>query len=397
MIFNKINFAKNDGGPWGRYSGGGKSGDEGDDSKGTDGDEPKIIDIFKGYKQSGKSKRSGGSGRGGRGGNGGLPFDFSKISPAKSVFLGLMAILIIWMLSGFYKVKADENAIVLYFGKFHSISTPGLNYYVPAPFGKIIKVSVTSVNKEEFGFKQTGANEYSNDQYNFKAEKSMITRNFNAESLMLTGDENIADIDFEVQWKVGSITDYVFNVANPVLTIRKATESAMREIIAKRPIDDVLANKKSEVEIEVKNLLQEILDSYKSGVEVLIVQLLRVDPPAQVISSFRDVQTAKADKERAINEAMIYKNGILPKAKGEAEQIIQEAEGYKKSVIADAEGKASRFNKVYNEYRKARTVTRKRMYLDTMEEVLKSNEKIIIDEKAGRGVVPYLSLEKVKK
>jgi len=387
MIFNKINFAKNDGGPWGGYFGGGKSDDGGDENKGTNKDELKIIDIFKGYKKE-KSK----SGRGGRGGNGGFTFDISKMSPARSVFLGLMAILVIWMLSGFYKVKADENAVVLYFGKFHSISTPGLNYYIPAPFGKIIKVSVTNVNKEEFGFSMSK----SISETDRESGSSRIVRNFEAESLMLTGDENIADIDFEVQWKVGSITDYVFNVANQSLTIRKATESAMREIIAKRPIDDVLANKKSEVEIEVKNLLQEMLDSYKSGVEVLIVQLLRVDPPSQVISSFRDVQTAKADKERAINEAMIYKNGILPKAKGEAEQIIQEAEGYKKSVIADAEGKASRFNKVYNEYSRARTVTRKRMYLDAMEEVLKNNEKIIIDEKAGRGVVPYLSLEKVK-
>lgn len=310
----------------------------------------------------------------------------------KNIGFIFIILIILWLLSGFYKVGTDQNAVVLYFGKYHSISTPGLNYRIPAPFGKAIKVSVTRINKEEFGFDSTGN---SSGSGMFRKYYGNMTRDFEAESLMLTGDENIADIDFEVQWKISDVKNYLFSLANPQLTVRKATESAMREIIAKRPIDDALARKKSEIEREVKDLVQNILDSYESGIEIVLVQLLRVDPPEQVINAFRDVQTAKADKERKINEAKIYQNDILPRAKGLAEEYLQKAEGYKQSIIARAEGEAGRFNKIYNEYRKAKIITRKRIYIETMEEVMAGTEKIIIDEKTSRtGVVPYLPLNK---
>jgi len=310
-----------------------------------------------------------------------------------SISFVVMIVVALWLSTGIYKINPEENGVVLYFGKFHSISTPGLNYHIPKPIGDVEKVSVTRINKEEFGFRTAESGQSTNPQYKYKVQ---AMPNFEDESLMLTGDENIADIDFEVQWKVGDVKNYLFNIANPKLTIRKATESAMREIIAKRPINDALASKKSDIEREVRDLLQDILSSYKSGIEVIIVQMLRVDPPQQVINAFRDVQTAKADKERKINEAEAYQNDIIPKARGEAEKILQEAEAYQKSTVADATGQAERFNKVYKEYSKAKAITKKRMYLETMEEVYQNVDKIIIDEKLGRSVLPYLPLDNKK-
>ena len=257
-------------------------------------------------------------------------------------FALLAIILFLWLLNGIYKIDTNQQGVVLYFGKFYKIAEPGLNYMLPYPIGNLYKVPVTNINKEEFGFRSVGN----------------IT-NMDNESLMLTGDENIVDIDFEVQWRIKSATDYIFNVQNPALTIRMATESAMREIIGKRKIDDALATKKSEIENEVLVLLQQILDSYKSGIEILLVQLLRVDPPKEVIAAFRDVQTAKADKERKINEAETYRNDIIPKARGEAESIIKSAEGYKESTIKNAEGEVAYFKNIYKEYVKNPVLTKK--------------------------------------
>lgn len=194
----------------------------------------------------------------------------------------MVILVFIWLLNGVYKIDANQQGVVLYFGKFYNITNPGLNYMVPSPIGKLYKISVTNINKEEFGFRSTASG----------------NRNIDNESLMLTGDENIVDIDYEVQWRIKDAKNYLFNLEHPRATIRMATESAMREIIAKRKIDDALASKKSAIGDEVLKLLQEILDSYNSGIEVILVQLLRVDPPVEVIGAFRDVQTAKADKEK---------------------------------------------------------------------------------------------------
>lgn len=291
------------------------------------------------------------------------------------VLIVIFVLMLIWLSSGVYKVNSDENAVVLYFGKYYTTTSPGLHFYFPKPIGKIVKIGVTRINKEEFGF--------SSAVNNRKA--------FDEESLMLTGDENIADIDFEVQWKIGNIKDYLFNIKNQKNTIRSATESVMREIIANREIDDILANKKFAIESEARQLLQTILDSYGSGIEIVTVQLLRADPPKEVINAFRDVQTAKADKESKINEAKAYSNDILPKARGEAEAVLQSAEAYKRSTIAKAEGETSRFNQIYNEYRLNKDITKRRMYLETMEEVMRNNEKVIVDKNSNSNIIQLLN------
>lgn len=287
----------------------------------------------------------------------------------------ILAVIFIWLLGGIYKIDTNQQGIVLYFGKFYKIADPGLNYMLPYPIGKLYKLSVTNINKEEFGFRNL--------------EK---LKNIDNESLMLTGDENIVDIDFEIQWRIKNATDYLFNVYNPTLTIRMATESAMREVIGKRQIDDALTTKKLEIEREVLELLQNILDNYKSGIEVILVQLLRVDPPMEVISAFRDVQTAKADKERKINEAETYRNDIIPKTRGEVESIIKNAEGYSETLIKNTEGEIAYFNSLYKEYVKNPQLTKKRIYLETMESVMNNVDKVIINDNIGQNVLQHLSI-----
>ena len=213
---------------------------------------------------------------------------------------------------------------------------------------------------------------------------------------MLTGDENIVDINFEVQWRIKDAYNYLFKVRDYTdgATVKSAAESAMREVIGTSKIAYVLSDGRAEIELEAKKLLQEILDSYESGIEVARLQLLNADPPSEVIDAFRDVQTAKADKEKAINQAEAYRNDILPRARGEAQQIIEEALAYKESVVADATGKANRFDEVYQEYRKARLVTQKRIFLQTMEEILESSNVTILDNSISEtGMVPYLPLK----
>lgn len=305
-------------------------------------------------------------------------------TPKSIVGLIILALTLLWLALGFYKVDPDENAAVLYFGKFYKIATPGLNYYIPYPFGQIITKSVTTVNTEEFGFSSS----------KIKSDE----RDFNAESLMLTGDENIVDIEFQVQWQVADIKDFVFNIAEPNLTIRKSAESAMREIIARTPIANALSDGKGKIEQEAKILLQEILDSYGAGIRIVLVQLRRVDPPAQVIDAFRDVQTAKADKEKEINQAQSYANDVIPRARGSASQMTQQAEAYAKEVVANSQGEAGRFLAVYNQYSKAKQVTKKRIYLETMEKIYRDMDKIFIDKNAGKaGVLPYFPLNEMPK
>jgi membrane protease subunit HflK len=303
-------------------------------------------------------------------------------SPKSLIGLIVLGIVLLWLMLGIYKVDTDENAAVLYFGKFHKVATPGLNYYVPYPFGKIIKQSVTTVNTEEFGFSSTS--------------KKSPNRNFDAESLMLTGDENIVDIEFQVQWQIADIKDFTFNIAEPNQAIRKAAESAMREIIARTPIVEALSDGKSKIELDTRELLQQILDSYKAGVRIVVVQLRRVDPPSQVIDAFRDVQTAKADKEKEINQGQAYANDIIPRARGSAAQATEQAAAYRKEVVTNAEGEAGRFNSVFNQYVKSKQVTKRRIYLETMEKIYRENDKIFIDKSASKsGVMPIYPLNEI--
>ena len=214
---------------------------------------------------------------------------------------------------------------------------------------------------------------------------------------MLTGDENIVDINYSVFWVIKDAQKFLFNIQSPVETVKATSETAMREVIAKNEIQTILTEGRSNIEVEVQEITQQILDEYGSGIQITQVQTQQADPPAQVIDAFRDVQAARADRERSKNEAEAYANDVIPRARGEAEQVLQKAEAYKKEVVALAEGEASRFLAIYNEYKKAKQVTQERMYLETMEKVLADIDKVIIDKNSGSGVVPYLPLPELKK
>ena len=303
----------------------------------------------------------------------------------KPITLFIIGAIAVWALSGFYRVDADEQGVVLRFGKYTNMTQPGLNYHLPFPIESVMTPKVSKVNRIDVGFRSSN-----------EGSRGAIG-DIKEESAMLTGDENIVDINYSVFWVIKDASKYLFNIQDPIGTIKVVAETAMREVIARKKIQTILTQGRAEIEIEVQKIMQQILDSYNSGVDITQVQAQKSDPPAQVIDSFRDVQAAKADKERAQNEAEAYANDIIPRARGEAAKIVQEAEGYKKDVVAQAEGEASRFIAIYNEYAKAKTVTQERMYLETMEKVLSGVNKIIIDRQSGSGVVPYLSLPELKK
>lgn len=288
-----------------------------------------------------------------------------------------------WLISGFYKVETTQQGVVLQFGKLSETTQPGLNYHLPYPIESVLTPSVTQVNSIDIGF---------------RTSRNGGRRSELAESLMLTGDENIVNIDFTVLWRIKDAAEYLFNVDQPVLTIKAVAESAMREVVGRTGLQQAITEGRLKVETDVMLRLQSILDDYKTGVEIRRVKLQNAEPPAEVIDAFRDVQAAEADKERAQNEALSYSNDIIPRARGEAEKMRQQAQGYKQRVIAEAEGEASRFISIYDEYAKAPYVTRQRIYLETLQEVFTGKSKIIIDNKGGgSGVVPYLPLNELQK
>ncbi len=348
-------------GPWGKPSGGGNSGGGNNAPQPPDLDEwvkrgqDTLNRMFKGGDNDGK----------------------------KGILLVVAVGVVLWLSSGIYFVKADEQGVVLRFGAYNRTTASGMNYHLPYPIESAATPKVTAVNRVEIGY-------YSGSG---RAKGDTPTAQ---EGLMLTGDENIVDVTFEVQWKISSAPDFLFNVRNPEETVKAVSESAMREIIGKTNIATVLAEGKLQVEQNTKKLLQDTLDHYKAGIEIVSVNLLKADPPAQAIDSFRDVQTARADLETARNQAEAYRNDILPKARGQAQQMVLEAEGYKQEVIARAQGEAARFTSVYNEFKQARDITKKRIYLETMEEILQGMNKVIIDGKSNSGVVPYLPLNGLK-
>jgi len=288
--------------------------------------------------------------------------------------------------SGFYRVLPDEQGVVLRFGKYVNQTQPGLHYHLPYPIEAVLTPKVTRVNRIDVGYRSAS-----------DTGRATSASDVPEESLMLTGDENIVDIDYSVFWIIKDAGKFLFNIQDPEDSIKSVAETAMREVIAKNGIQSILTEGRAQVEIDTQNIMQEILDSYDSGISITQVQTQKADPPKEVIDAFRDVQAAKADKERAQNEAEAYANDVIPRARGEAAQILQQAEAYKRQVVALAEGEASRFLAIYNEYRKARTVTQERMYLETMEKVMADINKIIIDKKSGGGVVPYLPLPELKK
>jgi membrane protease subunit HflK len=306
--------------------------------------------------------------------------------------VGLIAVVAIALI-GFFgftvRVNPEELGIVLRFGKYVRQLPPGLNFRWPYPIEQVTLPKVTRVNRIEIGMRGSSATD--------GRETSGAVRDVPEESLMLTGDENIVDVDFVVFWQIKNAADYLFNIQNPEGTVKDVAESAMREIVGQSDIEPILTEARAKTEASVQELMQQTLDSYGAGVLVRQVQLQKVDPPQQVIDAFRDVQAARADKERLQNEARAYSNKVIQEAKGDAERILQAAQGYRGQVIAESRGEADRFLKVYDQYKLAPDVTRKRMFIETMQRVLGDTDKIIIDQKAGQGVVPYLPLPDLSK
>jgi len=304
----------------------------------------------------------------------------------KPIYLGILILAVIWALSGLYRVLPDEQGVVLRFGKFIKTTQPGLNYHLPFPVERVFTPKVTKVNRIDIGFRAAS-----------DSGRTSGVGDVSEESLMLTGDENIVDIDYSVFWVIKDAGKFLFNIQSPLETVKAASETSMREVIAKSQIQSILTEGRSKIENEVQEITQGILDEYGSGIQITQVQTQKADPPDQVIDAFRDVQAARADRERSKNEAEAYANDVIPRARGEAEKILQEEEAYAKQVVAAAEGEASRFVAIYNEYKSAKQVTQERMYLETMEKVLADIDKVIIDKSAGSGVVPYLPLPEIKK
>jgi len=310
-----------------------------------------------------------------------LPGGFGS---APGAIIVLAIIFLLWLASGFYRVLPDEEGIVLRFGAFQRSALPGLNYHLPSPIESVQTPKVTRVNRIDVGYRP---------QDRTQSRVPQVPE----EALMLTGDENIVDINFFVLWRIKEAKDYLFNIADPDQTVKAAAESAMRDVIGHTDIAKALAPGRAAIEQEAQKLLQDMLDSYHSGIEVTELRLEKVDPPPQVIDAFRDVQSAKIDFTRLQNEADAYQNDVVPRAQGDAARLIQEAEAYKQQVVQQAQGDAQRFISVYNAYKLAPDVTARRLYIETMQDVLKSANKIILDRSAAAsGVVPYLPLPGLK-
>ena len=284
-------------------------------------------------------------------------FNF-KITPV------LIGILVIWLLTGIYVVGPDEVGVVRTFGEFTRVTQSGLNWKFPSPIETANTPKVTEVKRIEFGFRSL-----KNGQY----------RTVEKESLMLTGDENIVDAEMIVQYKIKDPVKYLFNIVEPELTVREAAEASLRTVVGRNKIDETLTTGKFTIQEETKEQVQSILDKYESGIHIVAVQLQDVSPPKEVIGAFKDVASAKEDKNRMINQAEGYRNDVIPKARGEAEAMIRDAEGFKESRIKRAEGDATKFTTILKEYKKAKSITEKRLYLETMEKVLPgiSHEKSI--------------------
>jgi modulator of FtsH protease HflK len=359
------------GGPWGGGGGGGGGGSPWGGRPGGPrgrGPQPPNLDelLRKGQEQVRRMMPGGlGSGRG--------------------IIIIAAILVLVWLMTGIYRVQPDELGVVLRFGQYNRTATPGLNYHLPAPIESVQTPKVTRENIIFVGFTGEGARGGS--------------RQLPQEALMLTGDENIVDINFTVFWLIKDAKDFLFNVRAPEQTVKAAAESAMREVVGRTPIAQVLTEGRGKIQDDTQRLLQEVLDSYKAGITITRVVSQKVDPPDQVIDAFRDVQRARADQERLRNEAEAYRNNIIPVARGEAVKLEQDAEAYKQEIVARSQGEAQRFVSVYDSYKVAPDVTAKRLYLETMEEILKGTQKVIIDRAAegGNGVIPYLPLPELRR
>ena len=357
------------GGPWGS---GGSKGPWGSGPQSSGPTPPDLEDLLRRSQDKLRSVLPGGN-MGGRG----------------FALLALGAV-VLWGFSGFFRVEPDEVGVVLRFGREIREVQPGLNYHLPYPVETVLTPKALAVRKIDVGMRIVD-----------DLRRGATVRDVPEESLMLTGDENIVDVDFSVLWRIkpNGVGEYLFNIQNPEGTVKAVAESAMREVIGRSEIQPILTGARQGIETGVQDLMQKTLDTYGAGILVQQVQLQKVDPPTQVIDSFRDVQAARADLERAQNEAQTYANRVVPEARGRVAQILQAADAYKSQTVAEATGQTSRFGKIYEEYKKAPEVTRKRMYLETMERVMAGTDKIILDSNGqnGSGVVPYLPLNELRR
>jgi modulator of FtsH protease HflK len=355
------------GGPWG--SGGGSRGPWGSGPQSSGPTPPDLEQLLRRSQDKLKNVLPGGN-LGGRG--------FALLT---------LGAIVLWSVSGFFRVEPDELGVVLRFGKHVREVQPGLNYHLPYPIETVLTPKALRVNKIDVGMRVVD-----------DARRGTTVRDVPEESLMLTGDENIVDVDFSVLWRIqpAKVRDYLFNIQNPEGTVKAVAESAMREVVGRSNIQPILTGARQTIEAAVQDLMQKTLDHYNAGILIQQVQLQKVDPPAAVIDAFRDVQAARADLERAQNEAQTYANRVVPEARGRVAQILQNAEAYREQTVAEATGQTARFIKIYDEYKKAPDVTRQRMYLETMERLFGSTDKIILDTAApgvqGGGVVPFLPL-----
>ena len=315
-----------------------------------------------------------------------------RFGGGRGAALILAAIAAVWLLTGFYRVQADEQGVVLRFGAFNRTSLPGLNYHIPWPVESVLLPQVTRINRIEIGYRTpAGANEPRVEEGRDAAGRDVL-----AESLMLTGDENIIDIDFAVFWRIRNASDYLFKTRHPAYTVKSAAESVMREEIGQTPIQFALTEGRARIEADVMKGVQYILDQYGTGIEVTQVQLQKVDPPAAVIDSFRDVQRANTDADRMRNEAQAYRNDIVPRARGDAARIVAEADAGRQAAIAEAGGQAQRFLSVLKAYDAAKDVTLRRLYIETMQDILSHTPAVVVDPNL-KGVVPYLPLTEINR
>ena len=362
------NQGNNNGGPWGGGNNGGNNGGNpwGGGPQRPSGGRPNPPDfnkVINDLKNNFGGKMPGGG------------------SSRRFILLGLIILMGLWAATGFYRVNPQQQGVVLRFGEWIRTTGPGLHYHLPFPIEQVLTPDVTRDNRLEIGFRDV-------------AGSSATRRDIADESLMITGDENIVDIDFVVFWRISDAGEYLFNLADPDETIKVAAEAVMREIIGQTAIQTALTEGRQNVQFAVREKLQELLDDYRAGVRVREVQLLAVDPPSDVIDAFNDVQRARQDRDRLKNQAEAFRNDIVPRARGQAAQLIAEAEAYREEVMNRAKGDASRFDQVFSAYEANKDVTRERIYIETIEEVFGNIEKIIIDED-GQSVVPYLPLKEL--
>jgi membrane protease subunit HflK len=306
-----------------------------------------------------------------------------RFTGGRGLALIAIGVAALWLASGIYRVQPDEQGVVLHFGGFNRMTLPGLNYHLPWPIERVETPAVTRINRIEVGYRSAGGARIETDN---QGGRTVLE-----ESLMLTGDENIIDINFAVFWRINDAVGYLFNTRNPPLIIKAVAESVMREVIGRTPIQPALTELRAQIETDVLRQTQQILNNYKTGVEITQVQLQKVDPPAEVVESFLDVQRANTDAERLRNEAEAYHNDIVPRARGDAARIVAEGQGARQASIAQATGQTQRFLSVLAAYQTAREVTLRRMYLETMQDILTHSPSLVVDDKL-KGLVPFLPL-----